>query len=94
MLNAFEGVTCLEPKGAFYAFPDFTGLLGVDLDGRPAASTLELAALLLGEIQVAVVPGEAFGAPVCVRFSFALSDEDLVEGLSRLQRLTGSPGKA
>lgn len=94
MLNACKGVTCLEPQGAFYAFPNFTGLLGVELNGRTAATTQELAALLLDEIQIAVVPGEAFGAPGYVRVSFALSDEDLVEGLSRLQRLTGSPGKA
>jgi len=93
MLNACEGVTCLEPQGAFYAFPNFTGLLGVELNGRTAATTQELAALLLDEIQIAVVPGEAFGAPGYVRVSFALSDEDLVEGLSRLKRLTGSPGK-
>jgi len=93
MLNACEGVTCLEPQGAFYAFPNFTGLLGVELNGRTAATTQELAALLLDEVQIAVVPGEAFGAPGYVRVSFALSDEDLVEGLSRLQRLTGSPGK-
>lgn len=93
MLNACEGVTCLEPQGAFYAFPNFTGLLGVELNGRSAATTQELAALLLDEIQIAVVPGEAFGAPGYVRVSFALSDEDLVEGLSRLQRLTGSSGK-
>jgi aspartate/methionine/tyrosine aminotransferase len=94
MLNACKGVTCLEPQGAFYAFPNFTGLLGVELNGRTAATTQELATLLLDEIQIAVVPGEAFGAPGYVRVSFALSDEDLVEGLSRLQRLTGSPGKA
>ena len=93
MLNACEGVTCLEPQGAFYAFPNFTGLLGVELNGRTAATTQELAALLLDEVQIAVVPGEAFGAPGYVRVSFALSDEDLVEGLSRLKRLTGSPGK-
>jgi aspartate/methionine/tyrosine aminotransferase len=93
MLNACKGVTCLEPQGAFYAFPNFTGLLGVELNGRTAATTQELAALLLDEIQIAVVPGEAFGAPGYVRVSFALSDEDLVEGLTRLQQLTGSPGK-
>jgi len=87
MLNDVSGVTCPVPGGAFYTFPNMTGLLGRDLNGRRADTTLELAALLLDEIKIAMVPGEAFGAPGYARFSFALSDEDLVEGLSRLQRL-------
>jgi aspartate/methionine/tyrosine aminotransferase len=87
MLNAIPGVTCLEPEGAFYAFPDMTGLLGRDLGGKQAATTLELAALLLDEIHVAMVPGEAFGAPGYARFSFALGDDELAEGLTRIQDL-------
>jgi aspartate/methionine/tyrosine aminotransferase len=87
MLNAIPGVTCLEPEGAFYAFPDMSGLLGRDLGGKRAATTLELAALLLDEIHVAIVPGEAFGAPGYARFSFALGDDDLTEGLERIQAL-------
>jgi len=89
MLNEIAGVSCPEPEGAFYAFPNLSGLLNRDLGGKSAATTLELAGLVLDEIQVAFVPGEAFGAPGYGRFSFALADEDLVEGLNRLQRLAG-----
>ncbi len=83
MLNSIDGVSCTEPVGAFYCFPNVTGLLGRSLRGRVANSSAELAALLLDEIQIAVVPGEAFGAPGYARLSYALGDEDLVEGLDR-----------
>ncbi len=85
MLNDIEGVVCSEPEGAFYAFPSVAGLLGREWAGRHVASSLDLAAVLLDEIQVAVVPGDPFGAPGFVRFSFALSDDDLAEGLGRFQ---------
>ncbi len=88
MLNEVPGVECADPGGAFYAFPNLVGLLGRDLGGRTAETTMDLAALLLDEINIAVVPGEAFGAPGYARLSFALSDEDLEEGLTRLIRLT------
>ncbi len=89
MLNAIPGVECLAPQGAFYAFPSVQGLLGRPLgSGRPETS-LELAALLLDDIQIAVVPGEAFGAPGYLRLSYALSDNDIVKGLERLQSLAG-----
>ena len=68
---------------------DLRQLLGRDLGGRTADTSMELAGLLLEEIKIAVVPGEAFGAPGYLRFSFALSDEDLEEGLGRLQALVG-----
>jgi aspartate aminotransferase len=87
MLNEVPGIECADPGGAFYAFPNLVGLLGRDLGGRSAETTLDLAALLLDEINIAVVPGEAFGAPGYARLSFALSDEDLEEGLMRLLRL-------
>jgi aspartate/methionine/tyrosine aminotransferase len=87
MLNDVPGVECATPGGAFYTFPNVSGLLGVDLAGTTATSSLELAALLLDEIQIAVVPGEAFGAPGYARLSFALADDDLEEGLGRLQQL-------
>lgn len=87
MLRAIDGVTCQEPGGAFYAFPNFEALLGRRIGGRTATSTLDLASLFLDEVNVAIVPGEAFGAPGYARFSFALSDDDLVEGLSRIQAL-------
>lgn len=89
MLNAVAGVRCETPGGAFYTFPNMTGLLGVDLAGSVAETTMELGALLLDQIKIAVVPGEAFGAPGYARFSFALADEELVEGLTRLQQLAG-----
>ncbi|HMK96520.1 MAG TPA: aminotransferase class I/II-fold pyridoxal phosphate-dependent enzyme, partial [Acidimicrobiales bacterium] len=80
---------CPEPHGAFYAFPSFAGLLDRPLtaDGTVASSTLELAEIVLEEAKVAFVPGEAFGAPGCGRFSYALSDDDLAEGMARLAKL-------
>ncbi len=87
MLNAIDGVSCVEPEGAFYCFPNVSGLLGRDLAGRRATTSAELAELLLEEIKVAVVPGEAFGAPDYFRLSYALGDDDLVEGLRRLGEL-------
>ena len=87
MLNAIPGVVCPEPQGAFYAFPSVAGLLDRRLRGRSAATTLDLAALLLETIHIAVVPGEPFGAPGYLRLSYALGDDDLVEGLVRFQQL-------
>ncbi len=87
MLADIPGVSCLEPEGAFYAYPNLTGLLGVDLGGRTAATTVELADLILEDAKVAFVPGEAFGSPGYGRFSFALGDDDLVEGIERVARL-------
>jgi aspartate/methionine/tyrosine aminotransferase len=89
LLNEIPGVTCLEPQGAFYAFPDLTGLLGRDYGGVTANSTLELADVVLDQAKVAFVPGEAFGSPGYGRFSFALGDDDLAEGISRLAALVG-----
>jgi aspartate/methionine/tyrosine aminotransferase len=90
MLNEIDGVTCIEPHGAFYAFPNMRGLLERPLAGRTATNTMELAALLLDEVNVAIVPGEAFGAPGYARFSFALSDADLAEGLERIAELVAT----
>ena len=87
MLNDIPGVTCVEPEGAFYAFPSFKGLLGRDIRGRTPQTTLELAELILDEVRVAIVPGEAFGAPGYARFSYALGDDDLVEGVTRIGKL-------
>ncbi len=87
MLNSIDGVICAEPLGAFYAFPSVKGVLGRSLRGRTASSSAELAGLLLDEVEVAVVPGEAFGAPGYVRLSYACSDDDITEGVGRLQRL-------
>ncbi|MFV1989774.1 MAG: pyridoxal phosphate-dependent aminotransferase [Acidimicrobiales bacterium] len=87
MLQAIDGVTCVEPKGAFYAFPNLGGLIGTRVGGVEIASTVDLAAVILDQVKVAFVPGEAFGAPGYARFSFALGDEDLVEGITRIQNL-------
>src|SRR3712207_5609610 len=87
MLNEIDGVTCPEPKGAFYAYPSVKGLLGRDIGGTTAATSAELATLVLEQAEVAVVPGEAFGTPGYLRLSYALGDDDLVEGVSRMQRL-------
>jgi aspartate aminotransferase len=89
LLSAMPGVSCREPEGAFYAFPSLEGILGQEIGGRRPASTLELADIVLEEAAVAIVPGEAFGAPGYVRLSYALGDDDLVEGLGRLAQLLG-----
>ncbi|MBI1843171.1 MAG: pyridoxal phosphate-dependent aminotransferase [Actinobacteria bacterium] len=87
MLNDIDGVVCLRPEGAFYAFPSFRQVLGSTIRGRRITTTLDLAAVVLDEAKVAMVPGEAFGAPGFARFSFALADEDIEEGLRRLASL-------
>jgi aspartate/methionine/tyrosine aminotransferase len=91
-LNAMAGVRCVEPEGAFYAFPSLEGVLGRDLRGRLATTTLELAEVLLEEAKVAVVPGEAFGAPGYARLSYALGDDEMAEGLTRMGKLLTEAG--
>ena len=87
MLNEIDGVVCPEPQGAFYAYPSVKGVLGRTVRGRTPQTSTELAELILEEAEVAVVPGEAFGTPGYLRLSYALSDEDLTEGVSRIQKL-------
>ncbi|HET8582564.1 MAG TPA: aminotransferase class I/II-fold pyridoxal phosphate-dependent enzyme, partial [Jatrophihabitans sp.] len=87
MLSDIPGVVCPEPLGAFYAYPSVKGLLGVPLRGRVAKDSAELAGIILDEAEVAVVPGEAFGTPGYLRMSYALADDDLVEGVSRIAKL-------
>jgi len=89
MLAEIPGLTCPEPHGAFYAYPSVRGVLGRELRGRRPSSSAELAELILEEAEVAVVPGEAFGTPGYLRLSYALGDDDLVEGVTRLQKLLG-----
>ncbi|MCC5031877.1 pyridoxal phosphate-dependent aminotransferase [Streptomyces sp. WAC 00631] len=89
MLNEIDGVECPEPEGAFYAYPSVKALLGRELRGKRPKTSAELAELILDEAEVAVVPGEAFGTPGYLRLSYALGDEDLAEGVSRLQSLLG-----
>ncbi|MFF0293431.1 pyridoxal phosphate-dependent aminotransferase [Kitasatospora sp. NPDC004614] len=87
MLNEIEGVYCPEPEGAFYAYPSVKSLLGKEIRGKRPQTSAELATLILEEAEVAVVPGEAFGTPGYLRLSYALGDADLVEGVSRMQKL-------
>jgi aspartate aminotransferase len=86
-LNAIDGITCLEPQGAFYCYPDMRGLLHRPIGGVTATNTLELADLVLDQAKVAFVPGEAFGLGGFGRFSFALGDDDLAEGIDRIAQL-------
>jgi len=90
MLNEIPGVSCLEPEGAFYAFPSFKGVLGREIAGRRPTTTTELAEVILDEAKVAIVPGEAFAAPGYARLSFALGDDDLAEGIDRIGQLLAS----
>jgi aspartate aminotransferase len=86
-LNKIDGFVTPTPKGAFYVYPDVRGLFGRDIDGVRPTSSLELAELLLEKAEVAAVPGEAFGPSGYLRFSYALGDDALLEGVQRLQRL-------
>ncbi len=84
LLAGIPGVVCPEPQGAFYCFPSFEGVLGRELGGRTVTTTVELAEVLLEVAKVAIVPGEAFGAPGYARLSFALGDDDLGAGVGRI----------
>jgi len=87
MLNDIPGITCLEPEGAFYCYPNVTGLIGKTFIGKTANNSMELADIILSEVKVAIVPGEAFGTAGYARFSFALGDADLEEGIRRIADL-------
>ncbi|MEU6429629.1 pyridoxal phosphate-dependent aminotransferase [Microbispora sp. NPDC046973] len=87
MLNEIPGVVCPEPFGAFYAYPSVKALLGKEIRGKRPQTSAELAELILEEAEVALVPGEAFGTPGYFRLSYALGDDDLVEGVSRVTKL-------
>jgi aspartate/methionine/tyrosine aminotransferase len=89
MLSEIPGVSCPEPFGAFYCYPSVVGVLGKEIRGQRPTSSAELAGLILAEAEVAVVPGEAFGTPGYMRLSYALGDDDLVEGVSRIAKLLG-----
>jgi len=84
MLSAIDGLEVGTPKGAFYVFPSASGLMGRDIVGRRITTSLELADVLLDEAKVAVVPGEGFDSSETFRLSYALSDEDLAEGIARI----------
>jgi aspartate/methionine/tyrosine aminotransferase len=87
MLSEVDGVTIPAPEGAFYAYPAVDGVLGRTFRGVTPTTSAELAALLLDQAEVAVVPGEAFGPSGYLRLSYALGDDDLAEGVGRIQAL-------
>ena len=87
MLNEIEGINCPQPEGAFYVYPSVKNVLGKTFRGKTPTTSAELATLILDEVEVAVVPGEAFGTPGYIRLSYALGDDDLIEGVSRIQDL-------
>ena len=87
MLNEIPGVNCPTPTGAFYVYPSVKGVLGKEIRGKRPQTSAELAALILDEVEVAAVPGEAFGPSGYLRFSYALGDDDIVEGITRVAKL-------
>ena len=89
MLDAIPGVTCPLPEGAFYVYPSVKGLIGKTIRGKEITSSADLADVILEEVEVAVVPGEAFGTPGYLRLSYAIGDDDIVEGVTRMAALLG-----
>ena len=87
LLNEIPGVSCPTPTGAFYVYPSVKGVLGKAIRGKRPMTSAELATLILEEVEVAAVPGEAFGPSGYLRFSYALGDEDIVEGIGRVNKL-------
>lgn len=85
-LAAISGVTCPAPEGAFYVFPNFSAYFGKSVDGRTITNSLDLSEYFLDKAFVAAVPGSAFGEDHCVRFSYALSMDDIREGFDRIER--------
>jgi aspartate aminotransferase len=87
LLNEVPGFECPTPQGAFYVYPSVKGALGKSIRGKVANTSAELATIILDEVEVAAVPGEAFGPSGYLRFSYATSDEDIVEGIGRIKKL-------
>jgi aspartate/methionine/tyrosine aminotransferase len=87
LLNEIPGIECPTPQGAFYVYPSVKGVLGKSIRGKVANTSAELATIILDEVEVAAVPGEAFGPSGYLRFSYATSDEDIVEGIGRIKKL-------
>ena len=86
-LNKVNGFNCPMPEGAFYAYPSVKDVIGRTINGKQVTSSAELATIILDEVEVAVVPGEAFGTPGYLRLSYALGDADIAEGVARIQKL-------
>ena len=90
-LNKVNGFNCPMPEGAFYAYPSVKDAIGRTINGKQITSSAELATVILDEVEVAVVPGEAFGTPGYLRLSYALGDADIAEGVARIQKLLNQP---
>ncbi len=84
-LSGMDGVSCFTPKGAFYAFPNFSGLYGRSFKGGKIKNSTDFADYLLGEAKVAIVPGIAFGADSFARLSYATGMENIEKGLDRVE---------
>ena len=84
-LNSIKGITCIKPNGAFYAFPNISGLLGKSYKGKKIKDSVSLAGLLLEEAKIAAVPGAGFGNDNCLRFSYATSMNNITKGMDRLE---------
>jgi aspartate/methionine/tyrosine aminotransferase len=87
LLNEVPGITCPTPNGAFYVYPSVKNILGKSIRGKKANTSAELATIILEEAEVAAVPGEAFGPSGYLRFSYALGDDDIIEGVTRVKKL-------
>ena len=84
LLNGLPGVKCLVPKGAFYAFPDFSKFLGIEVGGELLKDTFDISEYILRSSNVVTVPGDGFGAPGHIRFSYAISKENIEKGMKRI----------
>lgn len=84
-LNAIPGITCMTPQGAFYVFPEIAGLLGRKYGGKVLATSSDVAAWLLDEANVAVIPGGEFGQDDHIRLSYATSMSNIEKGLKRIR---------
>jgi aspartate aminotransferase len=84
-MNQIPGIKTYVPNGAFYIFPDMSEFFGKSCEGYEINNSMDLSMFLLNDANVALVSGDAFGAPQCIRFSFAASDEKLVEALKRIK---------
>jgi aspartate aminotransferase len=85
-LESIDGVTCVNPSGAFYVFPNFSAYYGKSFKGKAISNSVDMADYFLDEAKVASVPGAAFGADAFVRFSFATSMAVIEEGMARIKK--------
>jgi aspartate aminotransferase len=90
LLSEIDGFKLNKPKGAFYIFPDISAFFGKTFKGKKVNNSSDFAMLLLEEANVATVTGEAFGAPACIRMSYAASEDQLREAIRRIKDLLES----